>query len=126
MTWLAVILSILLGCLPFEKNWQVYPDPGSTYRPKADARPSEQRSDCPTDYCQPAVSNIDIFVTVVLNVVTDAYLLTIPIPMLWGASLRPAKKAALMVLFSGGIFVMTAGILRCVLIVMVRISPPAW
>lgn len=73
-----------------------------------------------TDSCQPAVSKIDIFVTVSLNVVTDAYLLTIPIPMLWGASLRPVKKAALIVLFSGGIFVMAAGILRCVLIVSVR------
>jgi len=36
--------------------------------------------------------------------------------MLWRASLRPAKKAGLILLFSGGIFVTTAGILRCVLI----------
>lgn len=37
--------------------------------------------------------------------------------MLWKANLRPAKKVGLMVLFSGGIFVTTAAILRCVLIV---------
>jgi hypothetical protein len=36
--------------------------------------------------------------------------------MLWRASLRPAKKAGLILLFSGGIFVTTAGVLRCVLI----------
>jgi len=53
---------------------------------------------------------------VVLNVLTDLYLLSIPIPMLWRASLRPAKKAGLILLFSGGIFVTMAGILRCVLI----------
>lgn len=68
------------------------------------------------DFCQPAISKIDIFVTVVLNVLTDLYLLSIPIPMLWKASFRPAKKAGLILLFSGGIFVMMAGILRCVLI----------
>ncbi|CAK7216060.1 hypothetical protein SBRCBS47491_002703 [Sporothrix bragantina] len=96
-TWVAVLLSILLGCRPLSKNWQIYPDPGN--------------------FCQPAISRIDIFVTVVLNVLTDIYLLSIPLPMLWKANLRPAKKMGLMVLFSGGIFVTMAGILRCVLIV---------
>jgi hypothetical protein len=28
-TWVAVLLTILLGCRPFKKNWQIYPDPGS-------------------------------------------------------------------------------------------------
>ncbi|KAK1749791.1 hypothetical protein QBC47DRAFT_129792 [Echria macrotheca] len=95
-TWVAVLLSILLGCMPLEKNWQIYPDPGN--------------------FCQPAISKIDIFVTVVLNVVTDLYLLAIPMSLLWRASLRPAKKAGLILLFSGGLFVTMAGILRCVLI----------
>ncbi|KAK3938148.1 hypothetical protein QBC46DRAFT_292996 [Diplogelasinospora grovesii] len=96
-TWLAVLFSILFGCgLPFEKNWQIYPDPGN--------------------HCQPAISKIDIFVTVVLNVLTDVYLMSIPIPMLWQSSLQPIKKAGLILLFSGGAFVTMAGILRCVLI----------
>lgn len=99
-TWLAVLFSILFSCFPLEKNWQIYPDPGN--------------------FCQPAISRIDIFVTVVLNVVTDVYLLTIPIPMLWQSRLPPFKKAGLIVLFSGGIFVTMAGILRCVLIITVR------
>ncbi|KJR88211.1 uncharacterized protein SPSK_07260 [Sporothrix schenckii 1099-18] len=96
-TWVAVLLSILLGCRPLSKNWQIYPDPGN--------------------HCQPAISRIDIFVTVVLNVATDIYLMSIPLPMLWKANLRPAKKIGLMVLFSGGIFVTTAAILRCILII---------
>lgn len=33
------------------------------------------------DYCQPAVSKIDIYVTVVLNVATDLYLISIPAPV---------------------------------------------
>ncbi|KAK7971393.1 hypothetical protein PG989_016409 [Apiospora arundinis] len=69
------------------------------------------------DFCQPAISKVDIFVTVVLNVVTDLYLLTIPIPMLWQSSIKPVKKAALIVMFSGGVFVTAAGVLRCVLII---------
>ncbi|KAB5576354.1 hypothetical protein GE09DRAFT_936479, partial [Coniochaeta sp. 2T2.1] len=97
VTWLAVLFSILFSCFPLEKNWQIYPDPGN--------------------FCQPAISRVDIFVTVVLNVVTDIYLLTIPIPMLWSSRLPLFKKAGLIVLFSGGIFVTMAGILRCVLIV---------
>ncbi|KAK4442079.1 hypothetical protein QBC34DRAFT_313847 [Podospora aff. communis PSN243] len=96
-TWIAVLFSILFGCgADFQKNWQIHPDPGN--------------------FCQPAISKVDIFVTLILNVITDIYLMSIPIPMLWRASLRPVKKAGLILLFSGGIFVMIAGILRCILI----------
>lgn len=61
VTYVATILSIMLGCLPFHKNWQIYPDPGN--------------------HCQPAISHINLYVTVVLNVVTDLYLMSIPLPV---------------------------------------------
>jgi len=32
-TWLVVFFSIMFGCIPFEKNWQIYPDPGSECLP---------------------------------------------------------------------------------------------
>ncbi|KAF7122907.1 hypothetical protein CNMCM5793_001018 [Aspergillus hiratsukae] len=96
-TYLAVILSILFGCHPMHKNWQIYPNPGLR--------------------CQPAISPIDVYVTVTLNVATDLYLITIPAPMLFKARLPWREKLELSILFSGGIFVMAAGILRCVLIV---------
>ncbi|KAJ5203636.1 uncharacterized protein N7498_004515 [Penicillium cinerascens] len=95
-TYIATLFSILFGCHPMHKNWQIYPNPGN--------------------YCQPAVSKIDIYVTVVLNVATDVYLISIPAPMLFKARLRWREKLELLVLFSGGLFVMMAGILRCVLI----------
>ncbi|KAJ5699138.1 hypothetical protein N7462_001143 [Penicillium macrosclerotiorum] len=95
-TYIATICSILFGCRPMHKNWQIYPNPGN--------------------YCQPAVSKIDIYVTVVLNVATDIYLISIPAPMLFKARLRWREKLELLILFSGGLFVMMAGILRCVLI----------
>lgn len=28
-TWLTVLFSILFSCFPLQKNWQIYPDPGS-------------------------------------------------------------------------------------------------
>ena len=42
--------------------------------------------------------------------------------MLFKARLRWREKLELLILFSGGIFVMMAGILRCVLILTVCIS----
>ncbi|KAG0157355.1 hypothetical protein PDIDSM_4540 [Penicillium digitatum] len=95
-TYIATICSILFGCHPMDKNGQIYPNPGN--------------------HCQPAVSKIDVYVTVVLNVATDLYLISIPAPMLVKARLKWREKLELLVLFSGGLFVMMAGILRCVLI----------
>ncbi|CAG7951885.1 unnamed protein product [Penicillium salamii] len=111
-TYIATICSILFGCHPMHKNWQINPDPG--------------------------ISKIDIYVTVVLNVITDIYLISIPAPvsysrrppispltntffskMLFKARLKWREKLELVILFSGGLFVMMAGILRCVLILTV-------
>ena len=33
VTYVVVILSVMLGCHPFHKNWQIYPDPGSKSQP---------------------------------------------------------------------------------------------
>ncbi|KAK7428205.1 hypothetical protein QQZ08_005271 [Neonectria magnoliae] len=95
-TYLAVVCSILFSCQPFHRFWQINPDPGNL--------------------CQPALSKLYIFMVVSLNIVTDIYLMLIPVPMLWGAQIPKAKKIGLVVLFSGGIFVMVAGLLRCILI----------
>ncbi|KAJ4128122.1 hypothetical protein NW768_008406 [Fusarium equiseti] len=95
-TYIAIICCILFSCQPFQRFWQIYPNPGN--------------------FCQPALSKIYIFVIVCLNITTDIYLLAIPIPMLWGARIPKVKKYGLLVLFSGAIFVMVAGLLRCFLI----------
>jgi len=95
-TYIATILSIHLGCLPYHKNFQINPDPGN--------------------HCQPAISKIDCYVTVVLNVATDLYLMTIPLPLLWRAQIPLKRKLLLLAMFSGGCFVIMAGILRVALI----------
>ena len=78
VTYIATICSILFGCHPIDKNWQIYPDPGSA---SYVLNMLEYVSDYLLDYCQPAVSKIDIYVTVVLNVATDLYLISIPAPV---------------------------------------------
>lgn len=45
--------------------------------------------------------------------------MSIPLPMLWQARLKPIKKWGLLFLFSGGVFVVVCATLRCILIVTV-------
>lgn len=96
VTYIVTMFSILLSCMPFHKNWQIYPDPGNT--------------------CQPAVSKVNCLVTVVLNVITDLYLMSIPLPLLWKAQMPMKRKILLLAMFSGGFFIIAAAILRCTLI----------
>ncbi|KAK5993094.1 hypothetical protein PT974_06522 [Cladobotryum mycophilum] len=96
-SYIVVALNLYLSCRPFHKFWQIYPNPGNV--------------------CQPAISNQIVWVYLAFNVTTDIYLMSIPIPMLWAANLKPAKKVGLMILFGGGTFVIVCALLRCILIV---------
>ncbi|KND88026.1 hypothetical protein TOPH_07311 [Tolypocladium ophioglossoides CBS 100239] len=96
-SYITGMANLLLACRPFHSYWQINPDPGNV--------------------CQPAVSNQVIWVYYAFNVFTDLYLISIPIPMLWKATLRPWKKIGLILLFSGGLFVVVCATLRCILIV---------
>lgn len=72
------------------------------------------------DVCQPANSRVYVLVVVILNVVTDIYLLSIPLPLLWQVKINMKRKIPLMALFSGAAFVITAAIIRAVMIITVR------
>lgn len=127
VSYLIVVLNLFLGCRPFHRNWQINPDPGGMFYFSISffAIANHDRS----DVCQPAVSGQVVWVYFAFNVITDLYLLSIPLPMLWKSSLKPIKKAGLMILFGGGILVIACATLRCVLIVTVSqphltIKPP--
>lgn len=92
-TYIAVFLTITLGCHPFQANWQVRPLPSRqcTFKPQ------------------------NFYVGAVLNVLTDAILLSLPVPMLWGLKVRLSKKIAVGALLSSGLFVIAAAIVRAVL-----------
>jgi hypothetical protein len=77
-TYIATLLSILLGCRPLRRNWQINPDPGSK---NASMLCMRYQTDVFIDLCQPAISRLDCLVTVVLNVITDMYLISIPLPV---------------------------------------------
>ncbi|KAK6199629.1 hypothetical protein LQW54_010011 [Pestalotiopsis sp. IQ-011] len=96
VTYLVVSLSILLGCQPMNKYWQINPDPGNL--------------------CQPTNSKLYVLAVLIPNIITDAYLLSIPLPLLWTVNIDWRRKATLMILFSGAVFVIMASTIRAVLI----------
>ncbi|KAL4875606.1 hypothetical protein BJY04DRAFT_211151 [Aspergillus karnatakaensis] len=96
VTYLAVALTIVLSCQPMHRFWQVSPDPGNT--------------------CQPARSMVYVLVVMIPNVLTDIYLMSIPLPLLWAVRIGTRRKISLMALFSGAIFVIMAAIIRAVII----------
>ncbi|KAH9894724.1 hypothetical protein F4778DRAFT_784147 [Xylariomycetidae sp. FL2044] len=66
---------------------------------------------------QPAISTRVVWVYGSLNILTDLYLLSIPIPMFLETSLKPLKKFGLIILFSGGVLVIIFAILRATFII---------
>ncbi|CAG7561211.1 unnamed protein product [Fusarium equiseti] len=96
ITYGVVALTILLSCQPFNHFWQVTPDPGLI--------------------CQPTKSPAYVLVVVIPNILTDIYLLSIPLPLLWGVNISLRRRLTLMLLFSGALFIMMAGTIRAVTI----------
>ncbi|KAF4207618.1 hypothetical protein CNMCM8927_002695 [Aspergillus lentulus] len=92
-SYIAVIFTIYFHCLPIQKHWQIYPDPGE----------------------QCTVDRINYIVLAVTNVCTDAVLVSIPVPLLAKVRLALRRKLVIGVLLCGGVFVMCAALLRCIL-----------
>jgi len=61
----------------------------------------------------------------VMNTITDFYLMAIPLPMVWKSNLPPRKKFVLLIMFSGGLLEMAFGILRATSILTVSLRIPA-
>ncbi|KKZ63161.1 hypothetical protein EMCG_02538 [[Emmonsia] crescens] len=97
LSYIMVALCLILPCRPISKYWQIHPDPGNI--------------------CQLTVSKLAVLIVVIPNVLTDFYLLSIPLPLLWKVNISLRKKITLMGLFSGAAFVMVAAIIRAVSIV---------
>ncbi|TVY33395.1 hypothetical protein LSUB1_G007291 [Lachnellula subtilissima] len=93
LSYVAVFLTITLGCFPTRKNWQVVPDPGKV--------------------CTLKLQNF--LVTVVLNVITDAAILAIPVPLLWRLKVPLRRKLVVALLLCSGLFVICAAIVRVAL-----------
>ncbi|PSR83420.1 hypothetical protein BD289DRAFT_370042, partial [Coniella lustricola] len=92
LTWAATSVTVLASCQPLTNYWQIFPDPGTM--------------------CQPAISPILIAVFLGCNVITDVYLISIPIPVLLKARLRSSQKISLICLFSCTILITGISIVR--------------
>lgn len=77
------------------------------------------------DACQPAVSKPVVWVSFAANIITDIYLILIPLPMLWRSTLRMIKKIAASIVLGAGIFVLVCACLKSifVLVVSIRCTP---
>ncbi|KUJ21838.1 uncharacterized protein LY89DRAFT_385616 [Mollisia scopiformis] len=93
VAYIAVVCTLTFGCFPTQRNWQVVPDPGLK--------------------CTLKMQNF--LVTVVLNVVTDAAILAVPVPLLWKLKIPNYRKLVIAALLCSGLFVITAAIIRVVL-----------
>ncbi|KAG9203139.1 hypothetical protein G6514_003662 [Epicoccum nigrum] len=93
-SWLILMLTIFCSCRPFKNYWQIYPDPGNS--------------------CQPGISTSIIWSQFVMNVLTDLFLLFIPMPMLWKSSLHFYKKIATTVVLSAGVFIVICAVLKII------------
>lgn len=115
--FLASIIAIFASCRPFYKNWQINPDPGS--KPSLSHFITIHRANTQLDICQPAISKPVIAVTFAANLLTDPYIIFIPIPMLWKSSLKLIKKIATTIVLSAGVFILVCATLKSVLLLVV-------
>ncbi|EGE79720.2 hypothetical protein BDDG_02661 [Blastomyces dermatitidis ATCC 18188] len=95
-TFLASVITIYAACRPVSKYWQINPDPGNR--------------------CQGAVSRPIVFVTYIASVLTDIYLIMIPLPMLWGTRLKLAKKIGATIVLGAGVFVLVCATLKTIFV----------
>ncbi|KAH8152678.1 uncharacterized protein LAJ45_03519 [Morchella importuna] len=94
ITFIAVILGTVLECRPFPVYWQMSPYPGE---------------------CVKAVAQLLTMAT--FNILTDAMLILIPLPMVFKSRLPLIRKIQLLVLFGLGFFVMAVTIVRLPVII---------
>lgn len=116
LTFVSCLLVAFLKCIPFEHQWQIHPSPGSEYH---NANAIWITGSPYADQCMPAISYLQTVFVMVMNTLTDFYLMAIPIPMVWKSHLPKAKKITLLIMFSGGLLEMAFGILRCISILTV-------
>ncbi|OBS24494.1 hypothetical protein FPOA_05035 [Fusarium poae] len=105
VTYISCFLIAFLKCIPFEKQWQIDPEPQNS--------------------CLPAITYIQTIYVMAMNTATDFFLMSIPLPMIWKARMPWRKKVVIMFMFSGALLEMIFGILRAVSILTKGNTDPA-
>ncbi|PBP25511.1 hypothetical protein BUE80_DR003593 [Diplocarpon rosae] len=90
----ASIITVYTACHPLHKYWQINPDPGNV--------------------CQVAISRPMVWVVFMASLITDVYLMLVPLPMLWSTNLRTVKKIAASFVLGAGVFVLICALLKLI------------
>ncbi|KAF1928247.1 uncharacterized protein M421DRAFT_157070 [Didymella exigua CBS 183.55] len=90
-TLVASVITVFVGCRPFERHWQIYPDPG----------------DC-------VVGNIWLFTYEVSNIVTDLMLMALSFTLICSVTVPITQRLRVMALFSIGILLVAISIIRII------------
>ncbi|OTA97872.1 hypothetical protein M434DRAFT_64830 [Hypoxylon sp. CO27-5] len=104
-TYISSLLVAFFKCIPFNHQWQI--NRATIY------------------HCMPAISTLQTVYVMIMNTLTDFYLMAIPLPVVWNSHLPWRKKLVLLVMFSGGFLEMAFGIVRCVSILTLGDIDPA-
>ncbi|PFH62675.1 hypothetical protein XA68_12546 [Ophiocordyceps unilateralis] len=97
-TYLIVVFVVVFACRPIDRNWQINPDPG--------------------DACYPAVSKAQAAISAMANLGTDIYIISIPLPIVWGARISKTDKTVLGTMFVACLVItMSIGLARFGLII---------
>ncbi|KFY97990.1 hypothetical protein V500_01826 [Pseudogymnoascus sp. VKM F-4518 (FW-2643)] len=89
--------------------------------------PNPEINPDPDNVCQGAVARPIVWVTFISSVLSDIYLIMIPIPMLWGTRLKLAKlwgtrlklanKIAATIVLGAGVFVLICSLLKTIFVI---------
>ncbi|PVH99351.1 hypothetical protein DM02DRAFT_493352, partial [Periconia macrospinosa] len=97
ITFIAQVLVILLVCSPVTKTWSSGPNPSAK--------------------CLGPTAQTSTYTMLIFNILTDAYLMYLPIPVIWAAKLSTKQKLGLTALFAGAVVTAVFGFMRCIQII---------
>ncbi|UPX19714.1 uncharacterized protein EKO05_0009968 [Ascochyta rabiei] len=91
LTFVASVVTVFIGCRPFELHWQIYPDPGNC-----------------------VIGNIWLITYEMSNIVTDLLLMALPFTLICSVTISTTQRLRVLFLFSIGIFLIAISIVRIV------------
>ncbi|KAI6373100.1 hypothetical protein MCOR25_003499 [Pyricularia grisea] len=89
-TWLLIFFHIMFQCWPHDRRW----------------------SEDPNYQCDPHNSEINYWITVIINITTDVAIISLPISIVAGLQMKLRKKIGVGAIFMLGIFVIIGSIIR--------------
>ncbi|KAK7999636.1 hypothetical protein PG990_012236 [Apiospora arundinis] len=103
-TWLSWFILVSSICSPIQKYWQIVPDPGKV--------------------CHGVTHPSIVWATMAASVLTDIWLMILPMPMLWGTRMCHSEKVAFFIVLGVSMVVVVCSVLKAVYAQADHISSP--